>query len=359
MNRPGRRLRRCLIALFACHVAVVSGNSVEELQASGHLELSSSLTPATGIVPGQKASLNLKIATDRWFTGGTGITIPEVPGLIILQTEQFASNASETREGQSWVVQNWTLDVYPQRAGEFTIPPIPVQVKVNSSEYGDVRGKLLSQPTRFDATIPEGLVQAESWVAAPSFTVRQSFDRSLDELEVGDAFEREIEFEAADVMAMMLPTVTPRELQGLAAYPSPPALENNSNRGQSTATRTQQVSYVVEAEGEYVLPGQEYFWWDTQEAKLKLLSLPTTTITVGAGVTATENTGPSIAPRQLLTGLAGLVLLAGFGWLLYKWLPRLPLARFNAAVSALWRQLQALRKPALPARLNPGSSAGE
>jgi hypothetical protein len=161
------------------------------------------------------------------------------------------------------------------------------------------------------------------------------------------------------VMAMMLPTFNPAELPGLAIYPAPPALENSSNRGQSTATRTRRISYVVEAEGEYVLPGQDYFWWDTREAQLKLLSLPTTKITVGAGATTTGKTAPRVAPRQLLAALTGLVLLAGIGWLLYKWLPRLPLARFTAAVSALWRQLQALRKPALPERLNPGSSAGE
>ena len=50
-----------------------------------------------------------------WFTGGTRIRLPEVPGLVILQTEQFASNASERRGDQNWVLQRWTLDVYAQR----------------------------------------------------------------------------------------------------------------------------------------------------------------------------------------------------------------------------------------------------
>ena len=72
------------------------GSSIEELEASGHLHIESALTPQNGIVPGQKVTLTLEITTDRWFTGGTRIGIPEVPGLVILQTEQFASNASET-----------------------------------------------------------------------------------------------------------------------------------------------------------------------------------------------------------------------------------------------------------------------
>ena len=104
------------------------GSSIEELEASGHLHIESALTPQNGIVPGQKVTLTLEIATDRWFAGGTRIGIPEVPGLVILQTEQFASNASETHNGQTWAIQRWTLDVFPQRAGDFTIGPIPLQL---------------------------------------------------------------------------------------------------------------------------------------------------------------------------------------------------------------------------------------
>ena len=67
----------------------------DDLLSQGRLQVESSLSPDQDIVPGQKLRLVLEIATDRWFTGGTRISLPEVPGLVILQTEQFASNASE------------------------------------------------------------------------------------------------------------------------------------------------------------------------------------------------------------------------------------------------------------------------
>jgi len=103
-------------------------SSLEELQTQKRLTLASEVQPSQGLVPGQKARLLVEIATDRWFTGGTRIRIPEVPGLVILQTEQFASNASESRRGQSWVVQRWTLDVYAQRPGDFRIPAMRLDV---------------------------------------------------------------------------------------------------------------------------------------------------------------------------------------------------------------------------------------
>jgi hypothetical protein len=137
-------------------------------------------------------------------------------------------------------------------------------------------------------------------VASPAFEVRQGFDRPLEALQVGDAFELEVIFEAEDVLAMMLPAFTPEKLPGLAAYPSPPVLDNSSNRGQARASRTQRISYVVEAQGQYLLPARDYFWWDTGSKQLQLLSLPATEITVGTGIAPTKRPSLNITPRQLL-----------------------------------------------------------
>lgn len=350
----------CLLpALLALIAPAAHADPVQDLLAAGRLQVDSSLSPTGVLVPGQKATLTLKIATQRWFAGGTRISIPEVPGLVILQTEQFASNASETRDGDSWVVQRWTLDVFPQRAGDFSVPPIRLQVKVNTARDGDVEGELLSPPLTFSAAIPDALAQADSWVAAPAFTVRQSFDRSLEGLQPGDAFEREILFEATDVMAMMLPAVTADKLPGLAAYSSPPVLENSNNRGQSSARRIERISYVVEAAGEYRLPAEEIFWWDTQGQELKLLSLPVTEITVGGAGSADATAGSPIPLRLLLLTALGLLVLGAVAWLLHRLSPRLPAQWLNSRGAALWRQLRDLRRPALPSRLNPDGSAGE
>jgi hypothetical protein len=357
-------LRAQLLALllFACPACLGATSSLEELVAAGHLDIETKLTPAASTVPGQKLTLTLKISTDRWFSGGTRIKLPEVPGLVILQTEQFASNASERRGDQSWVIQRWTLDVFPQRTGEFTLPPISASVNVNTRDSGDVEGALDSSPLRFTVTLPKGLADVEHWVAAPEFTAIQRFDHSLENLQVGDAFEREIVFEASDVMAMMLPSLTPEELPGLAAYPSPPVLDNSSNRGETRASRSQRISYVAQADGQYQLPARDFFWWDTQRGKLQVVTLPATLITVGAGAVGESGENPTtmrISPRQLLLGAGAIVLLALVLWLARKLLAKVPLGPLVTAIGAGWKKLQDLRKPALPERLNPGSSAGK
>ena len=172
------------LVLLCLSATTAMATTLDDLVRDGRLQARSWLDPATDIVPGQQVKLVLEFATDRWFAGGTRIRIPEVPGLIILQTESFASNSSETRNGQSWVIQRWALEVYPQREGDFEIPPIRASLKVNSDGTSAVEGEMLSPALQFRATTPDALGRAEHWVAAPQYSVSQSFDRDLDNLKV-------------------------------------------------------------------------------------------------------------------------------------------------------------------------------
>lgn len=354
----------CLLLAWTSQSWASTPASLEALQAAGRLELDSRLSPMDKLVPGQRARLTLKVSTDRWFTSGTRIVIPEVPGLVILQIEEFASNASENRQGQNWVVQRWTLDVYPQRAGRFTIPPITLKIQVNAEDAGDLQGELSAPPLTFEVALPESLAQsgASHWVAAPMFKVEQHFDRSLEDLQPGDALEREIVFEATDVMAMMLPAFTPQPQDGLAAYPKPPQLEDNNNRGQTSARRVERTSYVVEASGQYTLPALEYFWWDTSNGQLHLLSLPEVILSAGQAAEAdaeVQGAADSVSSKTLLTILAGAVMLALTLWLIARFWPSQQVAKWAGVLASLWQALRDLRKPALPDQLNPGSNAGD
>lgn len=334
-------------------------STLSELRESGRLELRTSLSQVSNVVPGQQIKLTLEIATDRWFAGGTRIEIPEVPGLVILQTESFASNSSEMRAGISWVIQRWNLEVYAQGEGTFTIPPILARIKVSEEGGALVEGPLSGPALEFSATRPESLRRAQAWVAAPSFSATQTFDSDLENLAVGDAIERKILFEAEDVMAMMLPTFEEPELNGFTRYSEPPELKNSSNRGTTLASRESTLTYIVQAQGKYQLPAQEYFWWDTRSNKLELVSLPAVSINVGAG-TPTDN--PSSGENTDYRQIAFWILAVSLVLICIVWIAKkLPVVSALAGAKKSWNILRELwrrvRQPALPKTLNPGSSS--
>jgi hypothetical protein len=364
----GQILKKCpqgaaLLVLFLLSSLCWSA-SLARLQSEKHIEISAELLPFTDIVVGQRTELVINIATDRWFTGGTRFEIPEVDGLVIIQTNNFASNSSENRKGQSWVIQRWSLDVFPQRSGTFTIPPINARLSVNDEAAGDVKGTLQSPSLTFQANVPAALAKAQHWVAAPDYKVSQSFDRELTGLKAGDAIERSVVFEASNVMAMMLPGWQAEDLSGLAVYPQPPSLSNSNNRGSMIAKRVEHITYIVEEPGQYQLPARDYYWWDTSEGELQIRFLPAVDITVGETAEKNIDTGQSkilanVSPGRLLIFSALFALFIGLCWFIYKRLPRIPLTRITGPIKRGWQHLQRMRKPALPSTLNPGSSAGE
>jgi hypothetical protein len=118
---------------------------------------------------------------------------------------------------------------------------------------------------------------------------------------------------------------------------------------------------VVEAEGQYQLPARDYFWWDTTTAQLQLRFLPAIDITVGGGQIGSGSSTSlnSLDLIQLIKYALGFLLIAGVTWMLYHRLPRVPIARITEPFIKTARQLNQMRKPALPSTLNPDNSAGE
>ena len=353
------RLILLLIVLAAASSAPAGAStSPEDLVASGELTLDTSLSQVENIVPRQRVQLLVEVATARWFTGGTRITIPEVPGLVILQTEQFASNASEQRAGQTWVIQRWSLELYPQTEGTFTVPELVLNVSVSAGGAESAAGPVRAPGISFTATKPEIMATVDDWVAAPEFRVEQSLDKELDALAVGDAIERTVTFEARDVMAMMLPELPAASLDGVAAYPLPPTLENRNNRGVATAERVEMVSYVLQTPGDFRLPELEFAWWDTRNNTLQMVSLPAIEFSVAAAPATKEPLDRSRI-RQLLITTGMIVLGLGATFLLIRLTLRLPWQRISLAWHIAMHRLRQLRQPALPEKLNPGSNAAD
>ena len=194
------QLAACLVFSVVFNGNFANANALEQFERDGHIKIAVSVHPESGVVPGQKTQLIIEIATDTWFTGGTRISPPEVPGLVILQNEQFASNATEVRNGTTWVTQRWTIDVFPQWEGEHTIQPARLRIKTRSGDGKDIEGDLFTPLIKLNAVLPSALIGIEHWVAAPEFVVVQSLDGNPEALQVGDALTRTVTIDATDVI---------------------------------------------------------------------------------------------------------------------------------------------------------------
>ena len=267
------RLFRQLLRLSLLVIAMPMQASLIAVMEQDNLRINSWLDPVEELVTGQQISLQIEISTALKWQGGTTIDHVEIKDAIVLQREKFSVNSVRNEEGKSWLVQLWTLVIYPQSTGDYYLPEIAVNVAVVDNDGNTAAGQIKTPKLGFSVLTNPNIDNAE-WIATPSFSIEESFDHSLEDIKAGDAIARTLVFNAKDLPAMMLPSMALEKLSGIATYSQPPKLVDKVNRGDYLAQRTEVHTYVIETSGDYLLPEQVYYWWNTQTKSLEKVVLP-------------------------------------------------------------------------------------
>ncbi|ROR21230.1 BatD family protein [Vibrio crassostreae] len=270
-----------MVLLFsAAFSAIASAADIYDLQRSGDVELvawvgekpksGDKITPAKVSV-NEQVILTIEVATPRWLTGGTRIGSIEIPNVIAKQRNQLATNYTERVGGTTWSRQRWEVTLYPMTSGEFVIPTVPVRIQVSAPDGSNVGGTLYTQPIKFEASLPSGLLSDESpWFSATDVDVEQQWQRSNENLKVGDAITRTVTIKAKDSLSVLLPDVLSNEsTQQYQAYPHPNRLDDTQERGDYRSSRLEETVYVIQQGGEFTLPDFSFQWWDSKNQRLE------------------------------------------------------------------------------------------
>ncbi|MFS1973382.1 BatD family protein [Vibrio splendidus] len=260
--------------------AVASAADIFDLQKSGDVELiawvgekpksGDKITP-TKVSVNEQVILNIEVATPRWLTGGTRIGSIEIPNVIAKQRNQLAINYTERVNGTTWSRQRWEVTLYPMTSGEFVIPTVPVRIQFSAPDGSNVGGTLYTQSIKFEASLPSGLLDNESpWFSATEVDTEQQWQRSSENLKVGDAITRTVTIKAKDSLSVLLPDVLNNEsTQQYQAYPQPNRLEDTQDRGNYRSSRIEETVYVIQQGGEFTLPEFSFQWWDSKNQRLE------------------------------------------------------------------------------------------
>ena len=281
--------------------APVSAATMAELQAADKLRINAWIEPAEDIVARQQLKLQIEVGTDSSFSGGTRIGHFEIKDAIVMQRETSALNSVREEADKTWTVQQWTLEVYPQRGGRFEVPSVPLTLSILGEDFQPVTGRTNTPTLTFTAGQPEALADQQGWIATSRFEIDEQFDKSIDKLKPGDALLRTITMAADNLPAMMLPRVLTDGVPGIAAYAKPAQLTDKVNRGDYLAERSQQITYVIEKPGEYQLPEQSFDWWNLETGAIETIVLPALDLIIaGSPGQAHEDPGatqPGVAER--------------------------------------------------------------
>lgn len=295
--------------------------------------------PGGDVYLGQRVRLIVEVRTDTWFTTAPRYPELKLDGTVALLPEAFGVNFTKREGGTTWAGQRQRYVLFPQRVGQLTVPPIDVALAVSTGGRAGETQVVTTPSVTINVVAPPGSADVPAFVTTPRLRVSEEWEGNVEDLKVGDAITRRITQSADDVFALLLPTVEFGGIEGFGVYPGTPQLDDRVERGSYAAVRTDQVTYVLQAEGDYEIPAIEIHWFDLGRQRmttetldaLEVTVLPNPDAVLGEEEPAEEEASISIeqALRGALDWLAAnihwLTLLAGalFGlqWLWRRYVP--------------------------------------
>ncbi|MEE4360076.1 MAG: hypothetical protein V2I63_00980 [Pseudomonadales bacterium] len=230
-----------------------------------------------------QATLDVELATTGLTFSDQQFALPEVPGALLLQIDSTTLKLTERRGSQTWQILRYPIALFPQRAGDLTVPPFDVRFAV-SAGYGKAPRafSFRTEPLTFSARLPEGVDAGALLVTTPEYDLSWSWSPapSADDAEPvmvlapGDAVTLTVTQRAADLSGMVLPELPIHRAAGLAAYPAAPEIEDRVARGVLQGTRTDEVTWMLEEEGRQSLPALRYRWFDPSRGTLRSAEVP-------------------------------------------------------------------------------------
>jgi hypothetical protein len=174
----------------------------------------------------------------------------------------------------SWSGLTRTYEITPQRAADFDLSGTSVSVTyADPDDNAPLQATVAVSDIAFAATVPQGAEALDPFIAAEALTLEASVDGLPETPAPGDALTLTVTAAATGTPSMLLPPLAEAlpVPQGLRAYPRQPVLADTpGERGApDTGTRTEQVTYVIEAPGSYALSGLELQWWNTAAAAVQ------------------------------------------------------------------------------------------
>lgn len=230
----------------------------------------------TSVIAGQPVTVTVEVLAPNWFTKA-----PEFPDIrvdnAIAMPPGRSLNFTEKVGSMTYAGQRRSYIIYPLTAGTFKIPSIDVTVSyAKEPPKSSPPVTVSSQFQQFEATVPDEAASLGYFIATSNFTLKHTVSRKIDNLMVGDTFMRSIIMNAQNVVAMVLPPLRFEPVKGVGIYPDQPVLvDKGGERGEiRTGARTESVTYVLEKEGDYLLPEINLFWWDLEKEKLQKETVP-------------------------------------------------------------------------------------
>ncbi len=273
-------------------------------------------------IPGQSLLLRVTVLVPTWMPKPVVFPSFEAPNLRIRLPEQSTSPTSKTIDGESWSGVSRRLQVAPMVPGQFEISQQELIVTWAEPGKPDPLVKtVLLDPIQVTGSVPAGAEDLDPFVAAEALDLSSAVSEATMPLKAGDSVNITVTAKVDGTSPMFLPPlIPPVQIDGVAAYPAEPAIEESENRGKLSGTRVEGLTLVAEAGGSGAVPEISLRWYNLKTKQVETATVEGFDVSVDAPSAARQN----LSPRLLMAGIvASLLALLLIWWGARKIIPLL------------------------------------
>lgn len=271
--------------------------------------------PETVAVPGQPLSLRLTVLVPTFMPDPPIWPTLELPNLLVRLPEGSINPTGERVGSATWAGITRHYRISPMVPGAFALPPQDIVVTYVDPETNQpVQTTLTTDALSFAGAVPAGAEQLDPFIAAEVLELTQDIEGDASAMVPGDSVVRTVTARIEGTSPMFLPGLIPTStMQGVAAYPDEPVVEESDDRGVPSGMRTESVTLVAQGGGSGEMPAVSIDWYNLQSGKVETASVD------GIAVSVEGPTARTAAPRDWraigIAALAGLVVLGLVSWL--------------------------------------------
>ena len=234
----------------------------------------------TEVYPEQPIKVTITVLTETWFTQPLDFETVTVSNAFVIPFKRTQSGIHHINNKQYAGLEFFFL-VYPYASGNYQFPE--VRINVETPPVGGYKGQNITvntKPKEFTVMdIPEDFKGAK-WFMAKNVRLSERWSKPLEEVKVGDVFERSITINAAGTLPAFIPELQLQETEFATIYPQEPELNDNRTRHDVNGVRVEKNLYLFEKEGSYKIPPVKVEWWNPYARRMYYKELEATNITV-------------------------------------------------------------------------------
>jgi hypothetical protein len=266
-----------------------------------------SITPAE-VAVGEPVTMRVSVYVPTWFPKPPTFPSFEIPNAVT-RLPPDSSRPSTARVGRdNWSGITRSYQIYPLLGARFSIENQAVAVQYANPGSDPIDIEVDTGEVSFVAIVPEGAETLEPYVAGTNLELTRRIEGDVGSLSVGDALVATYTAKLDGLSSMFLPElVGPADLPGVSVYPEQPVV-----RDDGTATRTEKLTYIFNAGGDFEIPAVTVDWWNRETSTIETAVVPALAVTV-AGPPLQEEPAEDVADeRNWWPVLAALALIGLF-----------------------------------------------